>query len=62
MNEVPSNVQGERREAAAAGARFVSGWIGCLPFALLCSLGKKMRKSRLLSGRRRMTVPAGHFP
>src|SRR6266403_582177 len=34
-----TNNQGERREAAAAGARFVSELDGCLPFAPPCWFG-----------------------
>jgi hypothetical protein len=33
---VLANIQGERREAAAAGVRFVSELDGCLPFAPPC--------------------------
>jgi len=33
------NIQGERREAAAADVRFVSEPSGCLPFAPTCGLG-----------------------
>jgi hypothetical protein len=61
-HELGPNNQGERREAAAADVRFVSELNGCLPFALLCSLGKKIRKSRFVSGLSRITVPAGNFP
>lgn len=59
---IQPNIQGEWREAAAADVRFVSEWNGCLPFAPPCGFGKKTRKSQLLSGRSRTTVPAGSFP
>jgi len=34
-----ANIQGERREAAAADARFASELKGCLPFAPPCGFG-----------------------
>jgi hypothetical protein len=37
--ELTHNIQGERREAAAADARFVSDPDGCLAFAPPCGLG-----------------------
>jgi hypothetical protein len=54
------NVQDERREAAAADARFVSDATGRLRFAPPCGLGNRSSLPRFVL--HRIIVPAGNLP